>query len=183
MKEEEYLILVDTEDKPIGKMEKSLVHEQGLLHRAFSVFIFNTKGQLLLQQRADEKYHSGGLWTNTCCSHPSYGEEINVAIKRRMAEEMGLRCSVTLGFTFIYKAGVDHGLTEYEFDHVYIGITDDVPQPDPAEVKNWKYMEMNFIASDLGKNPDNYTEWFKLCFDKVEEYYKLRNLRFSFPGI
>src|SRR6187399_1825004 len=126
---EDYLILVDEQDKQYGKLEKQLVHELGLLHRAFSVFIFNKKGELLLQQRADEKYHSAGLWTNTCCSHPRFGEEIKDSVTRRLEEEMGMNCEMEFAFSFIYKSTFENGLTEHEFDHVFFGISDELPVP------------------------------------------------------
>ena len=165
---EDLLILVDDQDRPWGKLEKSLVHQLGLLHRAFSVFIFNSKGQLLLQQRAYEKYHSGGLWTNTCCSHPRYGEEIKEAIERRLAEEMGLRCSTGYGFSFQYKAMLDNQQIEHEFDHVYFGISDELPVHDPSEVQAWKYEDLDFIEHDLQMNPKHYTAWFRICFKEVK---------------
>lgn len=166
----EYLILVDESDKQWGKLEKLLVHQLGLLHRAFSVFIFNMNGELLLQQRADEKYHSGGLWTNTCCSHPQYGEDIPDAIKRRLSEEMGMKCRTTFAFSFIYKASFENGLTEHEFDHVYMGISDDLPVPSRSEVKNWKFMTIENIEQDISARPEIYTAWIKKCLPELKTF-------------
>jgi isopentenyl-diphosphate Delta-isomerase len=167
----DYLILVDETDEPQGKLEKLLVHQQGLLHRAFSVYIFNTKGELLLQQRADEKYHSAGLWTNTCCSHPRFGEEINFAIDRRLMEEMGMNCTTQFAFNFIYKATFENGLTEHEFDHVYIGISDQLPKPQKEEVKNWKYINLQTLQEDILQKPNLYTEWMKISLPNVISYF------------
>ena len=168
---EDYLILVDENDKPWGKLEKSLVHQLGLLHRAFSIFLFNTKGELLLQQRADDKYHSAGLWTNTCCSHPRHNEEIGDAVDRRLNEEMGLVCKTEFVFSFIYKVQFENGLTEHEFDHVYFGVTDKLPSPQKSEVKNWKYISLENLNSEINKYPFEYTEWLKLCLPRVKEYF------------
>ncbi|MEP7169608.1 MAG: isopentenyl-diphosphate Delta-isomerase [Bacteroidota bacterium] len=166
---ENFLILVDENDKQWGKLEKQLVHELGILHRAFSVFIFNSKGELLLQQRADEKYHSAGLWTNACCSHPRFGEEIADALSRRLEEEMGMSCETEFAFSFIYKVSFENGLIEHEYDHVYIGVTDEMPVPEKSEVKSCKYMSVESIKKDLLMNPGKYTHWFKLVFEKVVE--------------
>ncbi len=166
------LILVDENDTPWGKMEKQLVHERGLLHRAFSVFIFNSKGELLLQQRAEGKYHSGGLWTNTCCSHPRFGEEISEAIPRRLMEEMGMSCPANFAFSFIYKASFDNGLTEHEFDHVYFGKSDDLPKPEKSEVQNWRYSSLHSLQSDVSSQPEIYTEWMKICLPRVVEHFQ-----------
>lgn len=170
MKNDEYLILVDENDKAWGKLEKQLVHELGLLHRAFSIFIFNSSGQLLLQQRAAAKYHSGGLWTNTCCSHPRFGEELNNAVERRLMEEMGMECEMQPAFSFIYNAALDKGLTEHEYDHVFVGISDEVPVPDHEEVMNWRYADPVLLELELMQHPERFTEWFKLCFGRVMEH-------------
>ena len=167
----EYLILVDENDRQWGKLEKELVHQLGLLHRAFSVFIFNTKGELVLQQRSDEKYHSAGLWTNTCCSHPRFGEEMEDAIKRRLSEEMNLSCRTTLAFRFTYKAKFENGLSEHEYDHVYFGVTNQFPRPDKSEVKNWKYITLDNLETDIQLHPENYTEWLKICLPEVRTHY------------
>lgn len=162
-----FLILVDENDKPAGRMEKLQVHEQGLLHRAFSVFIFNKKGELLLQQRSDNKYHSAGLWSNTCCSHPEFGEETKEAAEKRLKEEMGLDCELEFKFKFIYKAIFENGLTEYELDHVYFGFSDELPKPNSQELKDWKYLSLEKLEKEILHIPQNYTEWLKICLKEV----------------
>lgn len=169
----EQVILVDSEDNAIGTMEKMEAHEKGLLHRAFSVFLFNDQGELLLQQRASEKYHSGGLWTNTCCSHPRPEESIIEAGTRRLKEEMGINCPVEYAFKFTYKSALDHGLTEHELDHVLIGKFNGSPSINIEEVKAWKYMHPKLIREDINNHPDNYTVWFKIVFDEVMNMYQL----------
>ena len=165
------LILVDEHDNELGTMDKIEAHEKGLLHRAFSVFIFNSKDELLLQQRADEKYHSAGLWSNTCCSHPYFGEQINDAVSRRLNEEMGMECKTRFQFSFIYKAQLENGLIEHEYDHVYFGKSDDFPKPDPSEVKNWKNMSLPELKKDIALNPEAYSPWLKICLPKVIEEF------------
>ncbi len=172
MNTEEYLILVDENDKQWGKLEKLLTHQLGILHRAFSVFIFNTKGELLLQQRADEKYHSAGLWTNTCCSHPRYGEETNDAVSRRLYEEMRMQSETQFAFSFLYKAAFENGLIEHEFDHVFMGISDEIPAPEKLEVKDWKYINLEDLSNEIILNPEHYTEWLKISLPQVKKYYK-----------
>lgn len=167
----DYLILVDDKDKPWGKLEKLLVHQLGLLHRAFSVFIFNSKGQLLLQQRANEKYHSGGLWTNTCCSHPRFGEEISWAIDRRLQEEMGMSCKTDFAFNFIYKTKFENGLIEHEFDHVYFGTSDDLPVHEKTEVQNWKYISLENLEEEILSHPENFTAWLKICLPQIKNHF------------
>ena len=163
----DYLILVDENDKQWGKLENFLVHKLGLLHRTFSVFVFNSQGELLLQQRAEEKYHSGGLWTSTCCSHPRFGEEIPWAIGRRLKEEMGMNCKANVAFNFTYKTKFENGLTEYEFDHVYFGVTNELPIPEKSEVKNWKYISIKNRETDIIIHPENYIEWMKICLPQA----------------
>ena len=164
---EELLVLVDENDNEVGVMDKWSAHTTGVLHRAFSLFVFNTKGELLLQQRADEKYHSAGLWSNTCCSHPLKGEAIETVIHRRLKEEMGMICDVVFKFSFIYKASFDNGLTEHELDHVYFGKTNMEPVPVPAEVKDWKYISLKDLEEDIKKNPGSYSAWLKICLPDV----------------
>jgi isopentenyl-diphosphate Delta-isomerase len=163
----ERVILVDESDNPLGTEEKMKAHEQGLLHRAFSVFVFNSQGELMLQQRSFRKYHSPGLWTNTCCSHPRENEPIEDAAHRRLREEMGFECNLKKIFHFMYKADVGQGLIENEFDHVFFGYTDTQPVPDPSEVNDWKYMPMNEIRKEMIKNPDHFTIWFKIAYEEV----------------
>ncbi|WP_316829507.1 isopentenyl-diphosphate Delta-isomerase [Pedobacter aquatilis] len=169
----EQVVLVDKNDVPIGEMEKLEAHEKGLLHRAFSVFIFNTSGELLLQQRAKNKYHSGGLWTNTCCSHQRSGESNEDAAERRLAEEMGMRCDLTYGFNFTYKAEFADGLIEHELDHVFFGISDELPVINPLEVESYKYMNLETLRNDIQQNPGVYTQWLKICLERVIEAIKV----------
>lgn len=151
----------------IGTMDKMAVHRTGTMHRAFSIFVFNTQGELLMQQRALDKYHSGGLWTNSCCGHPRPGETNLDAGKRRLKEEMGLDCELEEMFVFTYRHEFDNGLIEFEFDHVLIGFTDELPTPDPAEAAAFSYMEPDVLAADLRERPEKYTFWLGICFDKV----------------
>lgn len=164
----ERLILVDENDNVTGAMDKLAVHKAGALHRAFSVFIFNHDDEILLQQRADEKYHSAGLWSNTCCSHPLEGEKTNVAVSRRLKEEMGIECNTEFQFSFIYKTVFENGLTEHELDHVYFGKSNEMPVPDPKEVKDWKYIKIEKLKQEIISHPENYSVWLKICFPKVE---------------
>ena len=169
---EEYVILVDEQDQPIGLMEKQAAHVTPHLHRAFSIFIFNSKGELLMQQRALSKYHSPGLWTNTCCSHPRAGETLEEATSRRLMEEMGMTCKMHEVYTFIYKAPVGEGLTEHEFDHVFIGQSDDIPVINHKEVESWKYMNIANLSNDILLCPECYTEWFKITFEEMLHHAK-----------
>ena len=163
---EEQVILVNEKDEPIGLMGKMEAHEKGLLHRAFSVFIFNSKQEVLLQQRAACKYHSPNLWTNTCCSHPRAGETNQQAGERRLQEEMGLQVPLREVFSFIYKAPFDNGLTEHEYDHVLVGYSDAQPQINPEEVASWKWLSLEAIKEDILQAPEQYTAWFKIIFEK-----------------
>lgn len=165
---EEKVILVDTNDNPIGLMNKLEAHEKALLHRAFSVFILNDKKELMLQQRAHHKYHSPLLWTNTCCSHQRENETNIQAGTRRLREEMGFETELKEMFHFIYKAPFDNGLTEHELDHVMIGYFDNIPVINDDEVESWKWMKIEDIKNDMIANPDIYTVWFKIIF---EEFY------------
>ena len=166
----EYVVLVNKNNQPLGTMEKMEAHERGELHRAFSVFVFNSEGQMMLQRRADEKYHSPGLWTNTVCSHPRTGEKITMAAHRRMKEEMGFDCELEEAFSFIYKADVGDGLIEHEFDQVFIGTCDKKPTPNPDEVGDWKYIWTGELYADIENNPDNYTVWFKIAIKQLKDY-------------
>ena len=165
---QERVILVDENDNQTGTEEKIAAHEKALLHRAFSIFVFNNKGELLLQKRAGTKYHCGGLWTNTVCSHPREGESLNHAAHRRLGEEMGFDCEVLEIFEFVYKKKFDNGLSEHEYDHVFIGKFDGQPIPNPVEVEDIKWMSINEIKEDIEKNPENYTYWFKIAIKKIK---------------
>lgn len=169
----EKVILVNEKDEPIGLMEKLEAHEKGLLHRAFSVFIFNKKGELMLQQRAAHKYHTPGLWTNTCCSHPREGETLEEAGRRRLVEEMGFDTEIEHLTSFIYKAKFDNGLTEHELDHILIGYYDEDPDPNPEEVSAWKWMKPEEVRQEIEANPEKFTAWFKIIFEKYDEYLKV----------
>ncbi|MFC6858651.1 isopentenyl-diphosphate Delta-isomerase [Zunongwangia atlantica] len=160
------VILVNEKDEQIGLMEKIEAHEKALLHRAFSVFVFNENGELMLQQRALTKYHTPGLWTNTCCSHQREGESNIEAGKRRLMEEMGFSTELKDTISFIYKAPFDNGLTEHEYDHILVGHYDEDPNPNPDEVNAWKWVSLEEVKEDMKVNPDVYTEWFKIIFDK-----------------
>lgn len=170
---EEKVILVDRQDNPLGLMPKMEAHEKAVLHRAFSVFIFNDKGELLLQQRAADKYHSPLLWTNTCCSHQRNGETNIEAGKRRLFEEMGFTTSLKEVFWFVYKAPFDNGLTEHELDHVLVGKFNDKPIINKEEVESYKWMSLEAVKTDIEAQPEIYTEWFKIIFK--ESYDKLTN--------
>ena len=162
----EKVILVNEKDEQIGLMEKIEAHAKALLHRAFSVFVYNDKNEVMLQQRALSKYHSPGLWTNTCCSHQREGESNIDAGKRRLMEEMGFTTELEETISFIYKAPFDNGLSEHEFDYILIGKYDGEPNINPDEVVAWKWMSLEAIKKDLQENPANYTAWFKIIFDK-----------------
>ena len=169
---QEHVILVDNAGREIGTEEKLKAHREGKLHRAFSIFVFNTLGELLLQKRSETKYHSGGLWTNTCCSHPRLGESNYCAARRRLNEEMGFDCELTEFFSFIYQTELENNLFEHELDHVFIGHYDGPPVPNPDEVDDWKWMNVEKLKQDVGDNPDHYTYWFKLILNRVLEEYK-----------
>jgi isopentenyl-diphosphate Delta-isomerase len=165
----EQVILVDAQDNEIGLMEKQEAHEKGALHRAFSVFVFNAAGEMLLQRRALHKYHSGGLWTNTCCSHPRPGEGNLAAAQRRLQEEMGFACPLEHMFSFLYEQAVGD-LIEHELDHVFVGTFEGMPTINPDEVAEWRYCAMAELRADMALHPAHYTIWFRLCLDRVEEH-------------
>ncbi|MEO7767739.1 MAG: isopentenyl-diphosphate Delta-isomerase, partial [Ferruginibacter sp.] len=156
--------------QPVGSMEKMEVHQKALLHRAFSIFIFNDKGELLLQKRASNKYHSGGLWTNTCCSHPTPGSDTLQDAAKRLQEEMGFSTGLEKAFNFIYKAPFENGLTEYEFDHVLIGSYNGKISPNPDEVDDFCFKPLDDIKNSLQSHADKYTAWFRIALPKVEAY-------------
>lgn len=167
MQTNDYVILVDEQDNEIGVMEKLRAHELGKLHRAFSVFIFNDKKELLLQQRAINKYHSGGLWTNTCCSHPRPNETIKDAAIRRLYEEMGMTCDLKIINNFIYKTEFENGLIEHEFDYILTGISNSTPQINKTEVESYKWQQISEIQNDINLNPNQFTTWFKIAIQKA----------------
>jgi isopentenyl-diphosphate Delta-isomerase len=167
---EEYVVLVDESNNQVGVMPKMEAHEKALLHRAFSVFIFNDNKELMLQQRAAHKYHSPLLWTNTCCSHQREGESNIDAGKRRLKEEMGFEVSLNELFSFIYKAPFDNGLTEHELDFVLVGYYNGIPQINPEEVADWKWLSIASVKKNIESSPDDYTVWFKIIFDKFYHY-------------
>ena len=169
---EEQVILVNEKDEKIGLMPKMEAHEKAVLHRAFSVFIFNSKNELMLQQRAAHKYHSPLLWTNTCCSHQRDGESNIEAGMRRLKEEMGFTTPLNEVVSFIYKAPFDNGLTEHEFDHVMLGYYENRPTINREEVESWKWMPLETVKKDIAIQPKLYTAWFKIIFDK---FYKHLN--------
>lgn len=170
--EEEKVILVNEQDEQIGTMEKIEAHRKALLHRAFSVFVFNEKDELMIQQRALSKYHSPGLWTNTCCSHQKVGETNIEAGKRRLQEEMGFSTNLEETISFIYKAPFDNGLTEHEFDYILVGKYNSAPSLNPTEVADWKWMSLESIKTDMQSHPEKYTEWFKIIFNKYYSHLK-----------
>ena len=170
---EEQVILVDETDKQIGLMPKLEAHQKAVLHRAFSVFIFNDKNELMLQKRALDKYHSPGLWTNTCCSHQRNGESNMEAGKRRLYEEMGFMTELKETISFIYKAPFDNGLTEHEFDHVMIGYYNNEPNINKDEVADWKWMSLKDVKKDLNEHPERYTIWFSIIFDKFYQHINI----------
>jgi len=169
----EEVVLVNEKDEPVGTMEKMEAHRQAVLHRAFSVFVFNKNGDVLMQQRAFSKYHSGGLWTNTCCSHPRPGEQTIDAAKRRLIEEMGIVANMSLAFDFIYKADLDQDLTEHELDFVFIGTYNGIISPNSLEVSDYLYISIKELTAKMDDNADQFTVWFKIAFPRVMQWYQL----------
>lgn len=168
------VVLVDQNDNEIGVMEKLEAHQKGLLHRAISIFIFNKNNQLLLQRRAFDKYHSGGLWTNTCCSHPYPNEMVLDAANRRLEEEMGLNTPLFKAFSFIYKSSLDNNLTEYELDHIFIGFSDQTPHLNLEEASSFKWLTLEEIKQEISLFPEHYTSWFKILMDEhIEKFFEL----------
>ena len=170
----EQVVLVDEHDNEVGTMEKIEAHEKALLHRAFSIFVFNDAGQMMLQKRALSKYHSPGLWTNTCCSHPRPKESLEEATRRRIVEEMGFECEMHEVFSFIYKAAFDRGLTEHELDHVFMGLHNGDPLINPDEVEEWKWIDIDDLLKDIDQFPDKYTVWFKIAVKEMGDRGYLR---------
>jgi isopentenyl-diphosphate delta-isomerase len=171
----EQVVLVNEQDEAIGVMEKMEAHEKALLHRAFSVFIFNQSGELLLQQRALDKYHSGGLWTNTCCSHPRPNESVASAASRRLREEMGFEVPLEKIFDFVYQASFDNGLTEHEFDHVFVGYYDGTFEVNPQEVNDTIFRSMESIQQSLESHDGLFTAWFEIIFPKMMQWWQLND--------
>lgn len=169
MPKEEQIILVDQNDAQIGTMGKLETHEEGILHRAFSIIVKNSKGEMMLQKRAIGKYHSGGLWTNTCCGHPRAGEDLVPAVHRRLKEEMGFDCELKEILSFAYDVRLDKGLKENEFLHVFIGEYNKAPILNIEEADDWKWITMNELKTDIVKNPNNYTYWFKVVLEKMKQ--------------
>ncbi len=165
---EERVVLVDENDNEIGTEEKLKAHENGgKLHRAFSIFVFNSRGELMLQKRARSKYHFGGMWTNTCCSHPRPGEPLMETARRKLRQEMGFETDLKELFTFTYRATSENGLTEHELDHVLTGRFDGDPEPNPEEAEGWKWTSLDELAEDVKENPDRYTPWFRIALERV----------------
>jgi isopentenyl-diphosphate Delta-isomerase len=161
----EMVILVDKDDNQIGTMEKMEAHRKGELHRAFSVLVFNSEGEMLLQKRARSKYHSGGLWTNACCSHPLPGEKIDDTIKRRVKEEMGIDVQPKFLYKFLYRTDLDQNLIEHELDHVFVAAFDGKPALNKHEAEDWKFANVDWLKADMARNPSEYTYWFKLILN------------------
>jgi len=169
---EQEVILVNDKDEQTGTMAKLPAHREGLLHRAFSVFIMNSRGEMLLQQRSPGKYHSPGLWTNACCSHPAPGEDTASAARRRLREELRFETDLSEIFHFTYRSSFDNGLTEHEFDHVFLGLYDGPLQPDPAEVSNHCFATPEQIETSLKEQPEKFTSWFHIAFPMVQQWLK-----------
>jgi len=160
------VILVDADDRELGSEDKLAAHQDGALHRAFSVFLFDDAGRLLLQRRAAGKYHSPGLWSNTCCSHPAPGESTPEAARDRLMHEMGIACPVDGAFRFLYRASVGGGLIEHELDHVFVGRFEGEPRPNPGEVDAWRWVAPAALAADLRDNPAEYAVWLRIALDE-----------------
>ncbi|OGI29457.1 MAG: isopentenyl-diphosphate delta-isomerase [Candidatus Moranbacteria bacterium RIFOXYA12_FULL_44_15] len=161
------IILVDENDREIGTKEKMEVHRKGLLHRCFSILLYNSKGEMMLQRRAAGKYHCGGLWTNVCCSHPRPGEDVISAGKRRLKEEMGIKCGLKEVFSFTYRAEFANGLTEHEFDHVLVGKFDGEPKINPEEADGWRWIGIAELRKEIQNSPEKFTPWFGMILDKI----------------
>ena len=164
----EKVILVDTQDNVIGSMEKLEAHRKGILHRAFSILIFNSKGEVLLQKRSKKKYHSGGLWTNACCSHPLPNESMSEATRKRLKHEMGIDLQPEFVYKFVYKTNLDKDLIEHEYDYVFVGKYDGVPSANLEEVEDWKFIDIVSLRHDLERHPNTFTAWFKLIMNHQE---------------
>ena len=170
MKTEDIVVLVNDKDEVLGLKEKIQAHREGLLHRAFSVFVFDSQSRLLLQRRSRKKYHSGGLWANTCCSHPREGETYLEGAHRRLREEMGMTCNLVHAFYFIYEASLDNGLREHELDHVFIGYSDKDPIINTNEVDSFKWIDLRELKVNIAQKPEQYAIWFRIIFEKYRRY-------------
>jgi len=170
------VILVDDDDNELGTMPKLEAHQKGVLHRAVSVFLFDLNGNWMLQKRAAEKYHSANLWTNTCCSHPYPKEKTEEAAERRLVEEMGIESELTKVLSFVYRAELDNGLIEHEFDHVFIGFTTEFPSPNKDEVSDWKIVSFEKLDNEVQEHPEKFTEWFKLIYRKINLHLELNKI-------
>lgn len=174
---EDQVLLVNEKDEAVGTMGKMEAHQVGALHRAFSVFLFDEQGRLLIQKRAAGKYHSAGLWTNTCCSHPRPDETVQDAAQRRLMEEMGIDTPVEHRFSFLYKASFENGLHEHELDHVFFGYWSSGAEPHPDEAEDWKYIGLDELDADMRQHPEHYTVWLRTCWDRVREQLQIQNVR------
>ena len=163
------VVLVNERDEPVGTMEKMEAHREGALHRAFSIFLFDREGRTLLQERSEGKYHSAGLWSNACCSHPRPGEELASATARRLREELGIKCDLVEKFAFTYRASFDNDLHEHEFDHVFFGAFEGDPQPDPEEVKALRWISPEELDAEILAGPERFTPWLLICWEQVRE--------------
>lgn len=166
----EHVILVDESDNDLGTMEKMEAHRKGVLHRAFSILIFNRQGEMLIQKRSGKKYHSAGLWTNTCCSHPRPGEAMADAISRKLKQEMGIASELEFLYKFKYRSELDNELTEHELDHVYAGVYDGDPQINPDEVESWRFVQLNDLQTEIESHPERFTSWFKLIMRELPNW-------------
>ena len=168
----DYVILVDENNNQIGLEEKILAHKKNLLHRAFSIFIFNDSFEILLQKRAPNKYHSGNLWTNTCCSHPQENLSLVESAKKRLVEEMGIKANLNEVFSFIYQAEFENGLSEYEYDHVLFGISNNQPILNPDEAIDYKWIKISDLKAQIEKNPGNFTVWLQIMINNYFKYFE-----------
>ena len=169
------VVLVDREDREIGREEKIKAHKEGKLHRAFSILIFNSKGELLIQQRNPEKYHCGGIWANTCCSHPNPGEDLEAAAYRRLKEECGFDTDLTEKFSFIYRAEFDNGLVEHELDHVFVGLYEGETKPNPEEVSRMKWIKPTELKKLIENKPDDFAPWLKIIIEVLDKFGNFEN--------
>ncbi len=165
------VILVDQDDRPVGRQEKLAAHESGELHRAFSVFLFDSEGRWLLQRRHPDKYHSGGLWTNTCCSHPAPGEQTPAAASERLHMEMGIAAPLEVAFQFLYHAELDNQLIEHELDHVFVGRFEGAPFPNHLEVSDWRWVHTDALFAEMDAHPERFTYWFRAVAQRVHQHY------------